>query len=69
MVWVLTLSVLDPLILLSDIRFNKEAAKDIENKVRYEPENLSQSKNLGRIPETGMKVVNSDSEIQKCNFR
>ena len=61
MVWVLTLSVpfCDLLILPSDIRFNKEAAKDIENKVRYEPENLSQSKNLGRIPETGKKVVSS----------
>ena len=54
--------------LLSDIRFNKEAAKDIENKVRYEPENLSQSKNLGQIPETGMTMVNSDSKLQKCNF-
>lgn len=47
-----------------DIRFKEETAKDIENKFRYEPENLSKSqKNLGRIPETDEITTNTGISI------
>jgi len=45
---------------LKDIRFKEETAKDIENKFRYEPENLTASfGKLGGIPEA-VEVSSSD---------